>query len=165
MAEEAYSGLVGAYGYALRQSGSWLFRTYVIASAAFGVYIAMLLFLALITWIASPVAFGERVFLALVGLLLLLPLFAPVLVAARRHRLGVPDAEADRWLAVGGFAFVVSVGLALFVGDPSPHAAQGAFGPAVAWLDRLPDRYGLVPPVVATLAIVAIVRLTRPAEG
>lgn len=162
---EAYAGLVGAYGYALRRSGSWLFRTYVVASAAFGVYIALLLLLALISWIASPVAFGERAFLGVIGLLVLVPLFAPVLVAARRHRLGTDDPEADRWLAVGGFAFVGALGLALFVSDPSPHAVQGAFGPAAAWLDRLPDVYGLFPPVLAAALIVALVRLTRPADG
>lgn len=162
---EAYSGLVGAYGYALRASGSWLFRTYVVASAAFGVYIALLLLLALITWIASPVAFGERAFLGVIGLFVLVPLFAPVLVAARRHRLGIDDAEADRWLAVGGFAFVAALGLALFVSDPSPHAVQGAFGPAAAWLDRLPDVYGLLPPALAAMLIVVLVRLTRPADG
>ncbi|MDZ7700853.1 MAG: hypothetical protein U5J98_01620 [Halobacteriales archaeon] len=159
---EAYSGLVGAYGYALRRSGSWLLRTYVVASAAFGVYISMLLLLALISWIASPVAFGERAFLGVIGLLVLLPLFAPVLVSARRHRRGADDPEADRWLAVGGFAFVAGLGLALFVSDPSPHAVQGAFGPAAAWLDELPDRYGLLPPALAAVVIVAIIRLTRP---
>ncbi len=159
---EAYSGLVGAYGYALRTSGSWLFRTYVVASAAFGVYISILLLLALISWIASPVAFGERAFLGVVGLFVLVPLFGPVLVGARRHRRGVDDPEADRWLAVGGFAFVVGLGLALFVADPSPHAVQGAFGPAAAWLDRLPDVYGLIPPLAAAAFIVAVVRLTRP---
>lgn len=159
---EAYSGLVGAYGYALRQSGSWLFRTYVIASAAFGVYIAILLLLAVITWIASPVAFGERAFLGVIGLFLLVPLFTPVLVAARRHRRGTDAPEADRWLAVGGFGFVVGIALALFISDPSSHAAQGPFGPVAAWVDRLPDSYGLVPPVLAAAFIAVIVRLTRP---
>lgn len=159
---EPYSGLVGAYGYALRQSGSWLFRTYVIASAALGVYIAMLLLLAVISWVATPVAFGERAFLGVIGLLLLIPLFAPVLVTARRHRRGSDDPEADRWLALGGFAFAGSIVLALLISDPSPTAVQGTFGPATAWLDRLPDSYGLGPPVVAAGLIAAIVRLTRP---
>lgn len=159
---EAYSGLVGAYGYALRRSGSWLFRTYVVASAAFGVYVALLLLLAVITWIASPVAFGERTFLGVVGIFLLVPLFTPVLVAARRHRRGTDDPAADRWLAVAGFGFVVAVVLALLISDPSSPGVQGPLGPVAAWLDRLPARYGLVPPVLAVALIVAVVRLTRP---
>lgn len=159
---EPYSGLVGAYLYAVRGSQSWIFRSYVVASAVVGVYIALLLLLGLISWIGSPVAFGERAFLGVIALFLLVPLFAPVLVAARRRRRGVPDTQAERWLALGGFAFVVSIWLAMFISDPSDHAIGGLLEPAVAWLDALPGAYGLGPPVLATALIVAIVRLTRP---
>lgn len=162
MAEE-YSGLVGAYAYAARASRSWLLRTYAVASAAFGVFIAMLLALAIVSWTASPVAFGERTFLGVIGILLLIPLFTPVLVVAHRHRRAETTAAADRWLAIGGFAFMGSILLMLFVADPSAHAVEGAFGPAAAWLDRLPDSYGLAPPVVAATLIAVAVRLTRPA--
>lgn len=158
-----YAGLVGAYAYAARASDSWLLRTYAIASAAFGVFIALLLALAIISWTASPVAFGERMFLGVIGILLLIPLSTPVLVVARRHRRAATTAAADRWLALGGFAFMGSILLMLFVADPSSHAVEGAFGPAAAWLDRLPDSYGLVPPVVAAAAIAVAVWLTRPA--
>lgn len=158
---EPYSGLIGAYLYAVRGSRSWIFRSYVLASAAVGVYIALLLLLGLISWIGSPVAFGERAFLGVIALLLLVPLFTPVLVAARRRRRGAADPQAERWLAAGGFAFVVSIGLALFISDPSDHAIGGLLGPAVAWLDALPGAYGLAPPVLATALIVAVVRLTR----
>lgn len=159
-----YAGLVGAYVYAARESRSWLLRTYAVASAAFGIFIAMLLALAIVSWTASPVAFGERTFLGVIGLLLLVPLSTPVLVVARRHRRFETTATADRWLALAGFAFMASIPLMLFVGDPSEHAVAGAFGPAVAWLDGLPDSYGLVPPAVAAAAVAVAVRLTRPAD-
>lgn len=158
---EAYRGLVGAYVYALRRSPSWLFRSYVVASAVVGLFITVLLVLAVITWAASPVAFGERTFLGVIGILLVVPLAAPVLVVARRRRRGAGHA-GDAWLALAGYAFVGSIFLALFVSDPSTHAIGGALAPVAAWLDGLPDRYGLVPPVLAAAAIVAAVRLTRP---
>lgn len=156
---EAYAGLVGAYRYAFRRSSSWLFRSYVVASAVLGVFIALLLVLALVSWAADPVAFGERAFLGVIGLLLVMPLAAPVLVVARRYRRGRP--AGDAWLGLAGYAFVLGIFLALFVSDPSPHDVQGALAPVAAWLDGLPDRYGLIPPVLAAAAIVAAVRLTR----
>lgn len=162
MADEAYAGLVGAFIYAMRRSRSWLFRTYVVASAALGAYVGLLLVLAVVTWLARPVAFGERAFLGVVGLLLFLPLFAPVLVVARRHRREASKPAADRWLGLAGYTFVVSLVLALFISDPAPHGVEGLFGPAAAWLDRLPDIAGLVPPVIAAAAIAVAVRFTRP---
>lgn len=160
---EAYGGLVGAYGYALRSSRSWLLRTYVVASAAVALYLAVLLALAVVTWAAAPIAFGERAFLGVIGILLVVPLVAPVLVAARRHRRGGGDAGADRWLGLAGYGFVASVVLALYVTDPSTHAVAGPLGPVAAWLDALPDGVGLAAPVAATAGMVAVARLTRPA--
>lgn len=160
---EAYRGVAGAYVFALRRSPSWLFRSYVVASAAVALLIAVLLVLALVSWAASPVAFGERAFLVVIGLLLVLPLAAPVLVAARRHRRGAP--AGDPWLALAGYGFVAGVFLALFISDPSAHSAGGALAPVVAWLDGLPDRYWLAPPVLAAAGVVAVVRLTRPGAG
>lgn len=162
---EAYSGLVGAYGFALRRTRSWLLRSYVVASAVAGLYIGFLLVLAAVTWLARPVAFGERMLLGAIGLLLLVPMAAPVLVAARRHRRADPSPGADRWLGLAGYGFMLSVLLALFLSDPSPTAMQEAFGPAAAWFDRLPDHYGLVPPAVGAVAVGVVIRLTRPAAG
>lgn len=162
---ETYAGLLGAYPYALRASRSWLFRTYVVASAAVGVYVAVLLALGVVAWAASPAAFGEKAFLGVLGLLVLAPLSAPVLLVARRHRRAGSDPAADRWLGLAGYAFVASIVLALFVSDPSPHGVEGTFAPVAAWLDGLPDVYGLVPPVVAALAIALVARLTRPSAA
>lgn len=160
---EAYRGLVGAFGFALRRSESWILRSYVVAATAVGVFVALLLLLGLASWAANPVAFGERAFLLLVGLLVVLPLFAPVLVVARRHRLGLrPPASADRWLGLAGYAFVAALVLGLYVSDPTTHAATGLLGPVVRRLDALPDVAGLVPPVAAAVAVAVVVRLTRP---
>lgn len=159
---EAYAGLVGAFVYASRQSRSWLFRLYVVTGAAVGLFIAVLLVLATITWIANPVAFGERLLLGVIGILLLAPLAAPVLIVARRHRRGGSEPAADRWFGLTGYAFVAAIGLALYITDPSTHDVGGGMAPLAAWLDGLPDLAGLLPPVVAALAIVAVARLTRP---
>lgn len=158
---EGYAGLVGAYAYALRSSRSWLFRTYVVASAAVGLYVAVLLVLAVISWAASPIAFGEKAFLAVLGLFVVVPLATPVLIVARRHRRHDHPPASDHWLALAGYGFVASVALALFVSDPSVHAVEGGFAPIAAWLDGLPDVYGLVLPVVAAVLIVVVARWTR----
>lgn len=160
---DAYAGLLGAYVFALRRSPSWIFRSYVIVSAVVGLFTAVLLVLAVISWAASPVAFGERAFLGVIGILLLVPLATPVLVVARRRRRTDAVAAGDRWLGLAGYGFVVAIFIALFVSDPSTHAVGGPAAPVVAWLDGLPDRFGLVAPVVAALLIVLVVRLTRPA--
>lgn len=159
---ETYRGLVGAFGFALRESRSWLLRSYVVTSAAVGIYVTLLVVLALVTWIANPIAFGERAFLMLLGLLVVMPLFAPVLVVARRYRRADPPTVGDRWLALSGYGFLAALVLGLFISDPAPHAASGALAPAVAWLDGLPDGWGLAPPAGAAVAIVIAVRLTRP---
>jgi hypothetical protein len=159
---EAYAGLVGAFVYAARQSRSWLFRLYVVTGAVVGLFIAILLVLAAITWLANPVAFGERLLLGVIGILLLAPLAAPVLVVARRHRRGGSDPAGDRWLGLAGFAFVAAIVLALFISDPSSHQVGGPAASIAAWLDGLPDLAGLLPPVVAAVAIVVVARLTRP---
>lgn len=160
---EAYAGLVGAFRYAVRQSRSWLFRSYVATSVVVGLFIAVLLVLGGITWLANPVAFGERLVLGTLGILLLVPLAAPVLIVASRHRRSGSEPATDRWFGLAGYGFVAAIVLALFVTDPSHHDVGGAAGPVVAWLDGLPDRYGLVPPVIAAAVIVAVARFTRPA--
>lgn len=159
---EAYAGLLGAYVYALRRTRSWVCRSYVVASAAVGLFIAVILLLAVVSWAAHPVAFGERTFLGVIGIVLLLPLTAPVLLVARRHRLSGSEPAADRWLALAGYGFVAAIVLALFVSDPTAHATTGPFGPVVAGLDALPNGAWVVFPVVAAAAIVVAARRTRP---
>jgi hypothetical protein len=161
---EPYSGLFGAYRYAFRVSDSLLFRAYVAVSAFVGGYVSLLLVLGVIAWGASPGLLGEKALLGVIGVLILAPLFAPVLIAARRYRLGLDDSGADRLLALAGIGFLLSIGLALFVSDPATHSAPGPLNGLVAALDGLPQIYSLLPPIAATLGIYLVVRRTRP-EG
>lgn len=159
--EEAYAGLFGAYKYAFTQSGSWIFRSYVIASAFVGVYIIVLLVLGLVTWLANPTGrIGEFMLLSVIGLLLIIPLFSPVLIVARRYRTNTSDGRADRLLGLAGYGFVCSILLALLISDPSDHSVGGIAGDVVGVLDSVPDIYGLLPPVIAVFVLVIIVKFT-----
>lgn len=164
MAED-YSGLLGAYPFAFRRSGSWLFRSYVVVSALLGAYALVLIALALVTWIANPTGrIGERALLGVLAVLVLGPLFAPVLVVARRRRRAGDDRDrVDAALALAGYGFALSLYLALFISDPSTHAVRGGVAPVATWLDGLPAVYGLIPPVVAAALLASVGWLTRPA--
>jgi hypothetical protein len=161
---EPYSGLIGAYRYAFRQSDSILFRAYVAASAFVGAFVSLLLVLGVINWAGNAGQFGERALLSVIGVLILAPLFAPVLILARRYRFGIRSPGDDRLFALAGAGFLASIYLALFITDPNAHSASGPLAGPVTVLDRLPRIYGLVPPVVAVLGIYLVVRYTRPGE-
>lgn len=159
-----YAGLVGAYAYAIRESDSWLLRSYVVASALVGLFVALLLTLAVVTWVANPTGlFGERALLGVVAILVLGPMAAPVLIVARRHRHGTGHRRADLALGLAGYAFLASIYLGLLISDPSDHAVSGLLAPAVAALDTLPAVYGFLPPVIAVVLLLLAVRLTRSA--
>jgi drug/metabolite transporter (DMT)-like permease len=154
---DPYSGLFGAYRYAFRRSDSRLFRAYVAGSAFVGAFVSLLLVLAVISWAGEARQFGEKALLSVIGVLILGPLFAPVLIVARRYRLGRHSPGSDRLFALAGTVFVVSIWLALFVSAPNSPA-------------DVPRLYGLAPPVVAALGIYLVVRHTRvehdvPTEG
>jgi hypothetical protein len=162
---EPYSGLFGAYRYAFRQSDSLLFRAYVLLSALCGAYVSLLLVLAAVSWLATPGALEEKALLGVIGVLVLAPLFAPVLIVARRYRLGHDRPGMDRAFALVGSAFLLSLVLALVVTDPNAHSGPGPVGDALDFLDALPATYGLAFPVVAVLLIYVAVRYTRPEES
>jgi hypothetical protein len=159
---EPYSGLFGAYRYAFRQSDSLLFRAYVAVSAFVGAFVSLLLVLGVINWAGNAGQFGERALLSVIGVLILAPLFAPVLIVARRYRFDMETPGDDRLFALAGVGFLASIWLALFITDPNSHSASGPLGAVVAFLDGLPRRYGLVPPIAAALGIYLAVRYTRP---
>ena len=159
---EPYSGLFGAYRYAFRRSDSRLFRSYVAASAFVGVFVSVLLVLGVVNWAGSAGEFGERALLSVIGVLIIGPLFAPVLIVARRYRLGLDRPGFDRSLGLTGVVFLFSVYLALFVSDPRNHSAPAPLDGPVSLIDGLPQTYGLIPPVVATLLMYLVVRYTRP---
>jgi len=158
---EPYSGLFGAFRYAFAQSGSWLFRGYVLLSALVGAYASLLLALGTVSWIASPGPLGQKALLGVIGVLVLAPLFAPVLIVARRHRLDRDRPGADRTLSLAGLVFLLSLMLALVVTDPNDHSGPGPFGEALALLDSLPATYGLAFPAAGALLVYLAVRYTR----
>jgi len=165
----AYRGLPGAFPYAFRSSESRLFRSYVGASALVGLLVSFLLGSALVVLVANTLGTAggsltlSRSFYLLVGILVVAPLVAPVLLVARRHRRGGSSARYDRALAAAGFLFVLSLYLGLvasmpetFVLDGEPvarPAPSGLFAPVVALLYAIPPAASPVVPAAAAALI------------
>lgn len=157
-----YRGLPGAFLFAFRRSDSHLLRAYVVTGALAGALVAVVVVLGLVSWLASPGPFGQAAFLAVIGVLVLLALFAPVLVVARRHRRHGSTRGADARLGAAGFGVLVSLFLALYISAPDPGRPGGPLGPAFAALDSLPRIAWVVPPLVAVAALVLAIRSTQP---
>ena len=156
-----YRGLPGAFPYAFRASESRLFRSYAVVSGLLGIGIAVVFTLALVVWIAGTIDESAlvtlvRSFLVLIGALVLIPLFAPVLFVARRHRRGTSvDERYDTALASAGYLFVLSlyVGVVISMPPEEQQSVSGSLAPFVDALYALPQFFGLLPPIVATALI------------
>lgn len=167
--EAAYSGLFGAIPYALRASRSWLFKSYVIGGGLVALIVTVLMGLALVTLIGQTATVGggtltlSRAFYVVVGLFVVGPLLAPILLVARRHRRHGGRKRYDAALALGGFVFLGSLYVGLLISVPPRYQepASGAFAPAIQWLYTLPQITGLVPPVLAAVFIIMVHRITR----
>lgn len=161
-ADDGYGGLLTAFPYAVRRSDSRALRLYAVASALLGVLVVAVLALAAVVWFANPSGlFGERAMLGVIAIAVLVPLFAPVLLVARRHRHGRSDAGYDRALGLAGFAFVLSLWVGLVVSVPPGQQAEptGVLAPVAAALYALPGRWAFVPPLVGVAIIVLAHRL------
>ena len=192
-----YRGVVGAFPYAFRRSGSWLFRSYVVVSALATLLVGLIVTAGLVVLIANTAQFAggsltlSRSFYVVVGLLVVLPMVAPTLLVARRHRVGrggsgasasgsgngsaaadagAVDANADargaRYdaaLALAGYLFILSVYVGLVTSVPPGQqvAASGALAPAVRLLYDLPAAAGLAFPVAAAAAMALVHRIAR----
>lgn len=165
--DRSYRGLLGAFPYAFRRSGSRLFKLYAAVGGLLAAGVALLFALALVVLIADTAAASGgtislmRAFFVVVALLVVGPLVAPVLFVARRHRRGdggAVDATYDRRLAVAGFAFAASVYVALIVSTPPAQqvGTDGTGGALLEALYALPAPVGLLLPVLAALAIYAV---------
>lgn len=163
MAED-YGGLLGGLVFAFRRSDSYLLRLYELVCVLVGGFVSLLLILGMVTWLATPAPIGQRALLGVLAIVLLGPLFAPVLLVARRHRWGVGRRRSDALLGLAGLGFVLGVYLALFISDPNAHTVTGPLAPAIDAIDGLPRSYWVLPPVLAILGIVAAAWLTR-ADG
>jgi hypothetical protein len=163
-----YGGLIGAFPYAFRASESRLFRSYVLVGGVLTVLVTLLFVAAVIGVIAGTTGGRggtltvSRSFVALVGLFVVVPLVAPVLLVARRHRreAGVGSA-CDAALAVTGYLFVVAlyVGLVVSVPPAQQTTPTGALAPVATALYDLPGRYGVVPPLLAAALVPLVYRL------
>lgn len=168
MSEEGtYGGAVGAFPYAFRASDSRLFRAYVLVSGLLAALLVVFFVLALPGWIAttlgqSPVVALSRAFLVLIWLAVVAPLIAPVLVVARRHRLGRAVAPRyDAAMAAAGYLFVVAVYVGLLIAAPAGQRGTptGVVAPLVELLYALPRPAGAIPPLAVVALMFAIHRV------
>lgn len=153
---DAYGGLPGAYRFAYRKSGSRLFKSYVVVGGLVAIFVAVLLVLGLIGVIAGTLGASElvtpvRAFYLLIGIFLVGPIAAPVLLVARRHRRTGSDPGYDARLAIAGYLFIAAVYLGLVISTPpaQQHDSAGPAGLVLAPLYALPAIVGLVPPLFA----------------
>ncbi|NHX37665.1 MULTISPECIES: hypothetical protein [Halolamina] len=179
-----YGGILGAFPYAFRRSDSLLFRSYVLVAGL------TTLLLALACVLAIVVVFGQtagarggnftlsRSFIALLGLLAVLPVVGPVLLAARTRRRGLADDGAfepprnyEPLLAVAGYLFLLALYLGLVASMPETFtldgetitrpAPSGPFAPVLAALYAVPPIASPLIPAAAAAAILAVHRWRR----
>ncbi|NIB99818.1 hypothetical protein [Halobacterium sp. R2-5] len=153
---DSYSGLLTAYPYAFRQSDSLLFRSYVVVSTLVGALVVALAVGGLLVLLGNTAgARGgsltlSRTFYVVLALFVFVPLVAPVLFVAHRHRRERRVAERyDAALAASGYLFVASVYLALVASMPEEFGSgseavtrpepSGVFAPVVEALYAVPS--------------------------
>lgn len=166
--QTTYSGLLTAIPYAFRASRSRLFRGYAIVGMLAAILVTVLMALALVTVIgATASAAGgsltlSRAFYVVVGLFVVGPMLAPILLVARRHRRKGSTVRYDAALGLAGFVFFGALYLGLLISVPSgqQQAVSGVLAPLVRWLYTLPQLAGLAPPVLAGGLIWVAHRLT-----
>lgn len=170
MAEEkTYKGLLGSFRYSFGASDSPVYKGYVVISALLALLLALFFTLALIVLIAATLGASEsitlvRSFFVLVGLLVVAPIVAPVLLVARRHRKRLGTGTAyDTAVALGGFLFIATLYLGLVISVPPglQEPTGGALGGLVGVLYGLPSLLGFVPPILAAALLVALHRRYR----
>lgn len=167
--ERTYKGLLGSFRYSYGASDSLVYRAYVVVSALLSVLLALLFAFALIGIIAATLGASEsitlvRSFFVLVGVLVIAPILAPVLLVARRHRRELGSGRAyDAALAAGGFLFVGALyaGLVISVPPDLQEPTAGATGLLVDALYGLPSALGIVPPLLGVVLIVVLHRRYR----
>lgn len=174
---DGYRGLFGAFPYAFSRSDSRLFKSYVLVGGFAAAVLSLFMVLSLVVLFGQTASIQggsltlSRAFYAVVGLLLVAPTVAPILLVARRHRRGLAaDAGAryDRWLAFAGYAFLLSLYVGLVVSVPECFELDGEqvcrgrptglFAPVVAVLYALPQAAAVLPPALAAAFMWAVHR-------
>lgn len=167
--DEAYSGLLGTFPYAFRNSDSLLLRSYVVLGGVLAALVAFMFGLAFVTMMVTTLGAGggvftfSRAFFIVVGLFVVFPLLAPVLLVARRHRRVGNDVRYDAALAAAGYLFVLALYVGLVVSTPESQreTPPGVLAPVVTVLYDLPPLAGLVPPLLAALLVLVLHRRLR----
>lgn len=161
---EPYSGAIGAFPYAFRNSESWLLRSYVVLGGVLAALLVVLFGVALVVAIARTAGVGggtttfSRAFFLTVGFAVVAPLLAPVLLVARRHRRTGSDRRYDGALAASGYFFVASLYLAVVVSAPASQrtSVSGPLAVVIQGLYGLPRLAG-IPILVLAAALIAAV--------
>ena len=171
--ESGYRGVFGAFPYAFRKSDSWLFRSYVAVAALSAALLSFVFVLAVVVVFGQTNAMRggnltlSRSFVALIGLLAVVPVVAPVLLVARaRRREEVASRRYEALLALAGYAFLLSLYFALIASMPETFVLDGEtvtrpppsglFGPVVAALYAVPavaSPLVALPPVMGMAAV------------
>lgn len=165
----AYSGVLGAFPYAARATDSRLCLSYVFVGALLAVVVLVLFLVGVISAFNNTLgAVGgtftfSRTFVFLVGTVVGIPVIAPILLVARRHRLGHHSRAYDRTVALTGYLYAFSLYLALVVSAPpgQREAPPAAIAPVVEALYALPPAAGVVPPVAAIAIMYGVHRHYR----
>lgn len=166
MADAEYSGLLGAFPYAFRASESRLFRSYVVIGGLIAILVGILFGFALVVLTFRTLSTGggtvtfSRAFLVFVGLTVVFPLVAPVILVARRHRRTGSDARYDAALASAGYLFGASLYVSLLASIPptQQQPPPAPFTPLVQFLYRLPPAAAVGPPLAAALVVIIVHR-------
>jgi len=170
--DEAYGGPLGAFPYAFRASDSWLFRSYAVVGGLAACFVALFFGVGVIVTSANTSGAGGgtftlvRAFVILVALAAVVPLLAPVLLAARRHRHGAGNRRYDRLVAAAGYGFLGSLYLGLLVSAPAGlrSTPAGLIGSAVGVLFGLPRAAGIAFPLLGAVGIWLAHRLGSGAD-
>jgi hypothetical protein len=175
--DDAYGGLFGAFPYAFRRTESRLCKAYVAVGGLLGGVLALFFGLALVVQIFNTLSgtggtftFSRALFL-LVGLFVVGPVIAPVLLVARRHRRTGSDARYDRLVAASGVLFLLSLYLGLLASIPPEFvldgetvtrtAPSGPLAPLVALLYAMPAPTAVLVPLAAVAVMVGVHRYAR----
>ncbi|MDZ7746815.1 MAG: hypothetical protein U5K28_09995 [Halobacteriales archaeon] len=168
-AGDDYSGLLTAFPYAFRHSDSRLFRLYVVGGGLFAALLGIVFALAAIISISQSAGLAVggtdafvRTFVVIVGFIVVVPVVAPVLLVARRHRRQGSKPAYDRALAVAGIVYLLSLYLLLVASIPETFTldgetitrppASGLFGPVLAVLYAIPPITSPVIPILTATA-------------
>ncbi len=151
---DSYRGVFGAIPYAIRNTDSWTMRVYGVVGAVAAAFITLVVTLGLVVWMGETAEVQSGTFLfsrslyVVAGFAAVAPLLAPLLFVARRHRRDDRVAAGyDRWLAVTGFVFLVSLYLGMVISAPA-DLRDPTDSVLVSALYALPSRAGFAPPIV-----------------